>query len=152
MENNKEILQTEELDIGYSSSNIIQNTLNLRANKGEMICIMGVNGSGKSTLIRTLSGLQKKINGSIKIDNKELNPNKPKTLANLISVVLTDRIDDINLTVYDMICLGQFPYSSWIGKLTKENKQIVNQTIELLNLQTYLNKFIYQLSDGELKN
>jgi branched-chain amino acid transport system ATP-binding protein len=46
--------------------------LSLEVKKGEITSIVGANAAGKSTLLRTLSGLLKRVSGSIKFNEKEL--------------------------------------------------------------------------------
>jgi iron complex transport system ATP-binding protein len=65
------LLCTTCLSIGFKSRNgkdlCLQDELNLELTEGELICLIGPNGCGKSTLIRTLSGLQPPLSGSIRI-------------------------------------------------------------------------------------
>lgn len=43
--------------------------------ESDVVCLIGSSGSGKSTLLRCLNFLEKKDNGSIIIEGKEVNPN-----------------------------------------------------------------------------
>jgi len=65
------LLQTHSLSIGYGNYTVLQD-LNLLAESGNLICLIGTNGSGKSTLLRTLGGLQKQLKGNILIQGKML--------------------------------------------------------------------------------
>ncbi|GIY09530.1 ATP-binding cassette sub-family F member 3 [Caerostris darwini] len=51
------VLQLDEVTFSYSSSpTIVLNNVNLSANMGSRICIVGDNGSGKTTLLKLLIG------------------------------------------------------------------------------------------------
>jgi iron complex transport system ATP-binding protein len=38
------------------------------------------------------------------------------TVAQNLSVVLTEKLPPSNLTVFELIALGRQPYTNWIGK------------------------------------
>jgi len=40
----------------------------------------------------------------------------------LIALVLTDRVDIDNATVYDIVSFGRHPYSNWRGSFRKRMK------------------------------
>ena len=154
MTNKKNILETEDLCIGYFSKkqNIrIANDLNITLQQGELVCILGKNGIGKSTLLRTLTKVQPKISGNIILKNKSLEKYSALDLSKSISLVLTEKIPPSNLTVYELIALGRQPYTNWLGNLTQEDKNQVNFAIEQTNLQDLVNNRCDELSDGQLQ-
>ena len=124
------ILQTQHLSIGYSSkaqTKVIASDVSIQLEKGKLIGLVGANGIGKSTLLRTLTGIQKSISGTVLLNEKPIESFEPLALAQQISVVLTEKLPPSNLTVYELIALGRQPYTNWIGKLTEEDKiQIEN--------------------------
>lgn len=62
-------LEITDLKFGYENNNLIINNLNLKAKKGEIICILGESGCGKSTLLKLLLRFYKKNSGTIKYNN-----------------------------------------------------------------------------------
>lgn len=147
-----QILTTYHLNIGYAkgkSITLVQEDLNLELFQGEMVCLIGPNGSGKSTLMRTLSGVQKSLSGTITIDGKDIKEFSQKELALKIALVLTDKVEVDNATVRDVVALGQHPYSHWLGGMTEKGKKIINEAIRLAHLEHKKFSFISELSDGE---
>ena len=70
------ILSTSNLSIGYTTKKetiVIAENLNLKLQEGKLIALIGANGIGKSTLLRTLTGIQKPISGSVILNTKNLN-------------------------------------------------------------------------------
>jgi ABC-type cobalamin/Fe3+-siderophores transport systems, ATPase components len=62
------ILAANDLAVGYFSKkrpNVISKDIQFSIAEGELVGLVGANGIGKSTLLRTLAGIQPKINGSI---------------------------------------------------------------------------------------
>lgn len=141
-------LTTHNLAIGYERK-IIQDNLNLTSETSKMIALLGTNGTGKSTLLRTLASLQPPLEGEIKYDDKSLVKLTPIERAKIVSVVLTDTVFSEQMTVYDLICMGRIPYTSWTNKITKEDDLIIKQSAEQVNLQHKLTYSINKLSDGE---
>ena len=89
------ILSTRNLSIGYAKKNskyVVQSQLQLELKAGELVCLIGPNGCGKSTLLRTISGLQKAIEGEVLMNGKELHQLSVARRARRIALVLTDQI------------------------------------------------------------
>ena len=146
------ILTTLNLSIGYSKkgkTDIIQSELNLRLRAGELVCLIGPNGSGKSTLLRTLTGLQKPLSGIILIDGRDIITIKQHEKALMLALVLTERVDIENTTVYNLVSLGRHPYSNWWGNVTDEDNTIILEAIEMVHLVHKMHQNINELSDGE---
>jgi iron complex transport system ATP-binding protein len=148
----KTILTTQGLRVGYNSAKeekVLFSRLDLKLNKGELTCLLGPNGSGKSTLIRTLTGIQKPLSGTVSIAGRQLDTYSQKELARSISLVLTDRNAPGNLTGYALVSLGRFPYTSWMGSLGEADKERIHQAMASTGTLAFANRHIGELSDGE---
>ena len=97
------MIHLENLSIGYRakhSPKVVVSGLSADIGGGELTCLLGANGVGKSTLLRTLSAFQPKLGGHIYIIGKELEEYADCDLARLLGVVLTERPDVHNLSVW----------------------------------------------------
>ena len=154
-DSNKDIiLKTENLSIGYSSKKeqaVIASNLNIELQKGKFVCILGKNGIGKSTLLRTLSKVQAKLSGAILIHNKNLNSYSEIELSKTMSLVLTEKLPESNLTVFELIALGRQPYTNWVGKLLQSDIDKVYEAMRLTKIEHLSHKKYYELSDGQLQ-
>ena len=154
MNSNLHILTTDDLTIGFeikNKKNVISKDLNIGIKKGKLTALVGENGIGKSTLLRTLTGIQKPLNGQVIVDNKNLNSYNALELAKKLSVVLTERIPMSNLTVYELIALGRQPYTNWLGKLNELDLEKINTAIQITQIEHLLDKKYYEISDGQLQ-
>jgi iron complex transport system ATP-binding protein len=127
----------------------VQKGLNLKADSGRLICLIGRNGCGKSTLLRTLAGLQPPLCGQVMLDNKNITKLSDNERSTLLSLVLTDKIEVENLTIFELAALGRFPYTSWNGALREEDKKIVQNALNQVNLLSLKDKMLSEVSDGE---
>lgn len=137
------LLRAHDLTVGYDQ--ILFEGLNLEIKSGELVCFMGANGAGKSTLIRTLAGLQQPVRGSV----TDANGNRPDVRT--IAVVLTEKISAVNMTVRELIAFGRYPYLDWTVRLTSDDRRVIEESIDKVNVGHLLTKKLFELSDGQLQ-
>ena len=104
-----------------------------------MVCMLGPNGCGKSTLLRTLAGLQPPLSGKYSLigeagltaqrSNSESGLTAKRS-AQSIALVLTERLSMDNTTVHDVVAMGRYPYTSFLGGLTAEDEDIINEALQ----------------------
>ncbi|MES2543588.1 MAG: ABC transporter ATP-binding protein [Bacteroidota bacterium] len=151
---NEIILNANGISIGYSNKkekNIVASNIDITLEKGKLIALIGANGIGKSTLLKTITGIQKPIMGTVFLNNTDINELNSLTLAQNLSVVLTEKLPPSNLTVFELVALGRQPYTNWIGKLTDEDILKVNEAMELTQIVPLKDKKHYEISDGQLQ-
>jgi len=142
------LLQTNGLSIGYGDY-CVQKNLDLSVQDGQLICLIGTNGCGKSTLLRTLAGLQKPLHGTILVQGNFLSKLSITERSVLLSLVLTDAIYGENMTVRDLVAMGRFPHTNWLGTLSESDKNSISTAIEQVNLSHKENCYLNEISDGE---
>ena len=150
-------ISTNKLCIGYRVQNTeyrVQTELDFALNKGEMVCMLGPNGCGKSTLLRTLAGLQPALAGEYNLTTNDQRPT-----AKNIALVLTERLSMDNTTVHDVVAMGRYPYTSFLGGLSDVDEQIIAEAIGQVGFRQnteyrtqntdILSSFFNAHSDGE---
>ena len=141
-----------DLSIGYQTkkgTKVVAEHLDATINSGELTCLLGQNGIGKSTLLRTLSGFQPKLAGSITIGDRELDSYTDRELARMIGVVLTERPDVQQMTAREMVSLGRSPYTGFWGRLSADDEQVVSEALRLVDIESLEERLVSTLSDGE---
>ncbi|MEM9078860.1 MAG: ABC transporter ATP-binding protein [Bacteroidota bacterium] len=144
------ILTADKLSIGYSSATIAEN-ISFSLSEGTLCGIVGINGIGKSTLLRTLGGLQPTLSGKIEILRNELERLSYVQLAQKRSMVLTEQSTSKNLTVQELIGLGRQPHTNWLGRLTKRDKNRIEESITTFLLDKLRHRKCHELSDGQFQ-
>ena len=146
------MIDIKHLEIGYTDKrkNIsVFKNINLTLSAGNLIGLMGDNGIGKSTFLKTLTGNLAPLSGEIVLNSKTISNYSAQQLAQLLSIVITEKVGGFNLTVWDVVASGRTPYISIFGKLNAEDEGIVNSTLQQLNLEPLKDKLIDALSDGQ---
>ena len=148
------VLETKNLTIGYQQKKvkkIITSDVNLSIEKGKFVALIGKNGIGKSTFLRTISKVQSQLSGEVFLNEKDLSTYSNKELATNLSLVLTERLPESQLTVFELIALGRQPYTNWVDKLSKNDVDKINKAIQLTEVEHLKEHRFYELSDGQLQ-
>lgn len=146
------MIDIKQLEIGYidKRKNIsVFKNINLTLSAGNLIGLMGDNGIGKSTFLKTITGNLVPLSGEIILNSKPISNYSAQQLAQLLSIVITEKVGGFNLTVWDVVASGRTPYISIFGKLTAEDEGVVNSSLQRLNLEPLKYKLIDALSDGQ---
>lgn len=113
--------------------------INLEIADGEFVCIVGPSGCGKSTLLEIVAGLQKHTEGSVFLDDTQINgPSRD------IGVVFQDAALFPWRTIKKNILYGM----ETAGVSKKEQEEKLEYYLQLMGLQGFENKYPSQLSGG----
>ncbi len=146
------LIEINNLKFTYSSRNSFSldiDSWNIK--KGNFTFLLGPNGSGKSTLLKILTRILNCYSGTIKLKNKEINSYKRKDYAKLIAYVPQSILTIFPYSVYETVMMGRTPYLNTMGFETNEDKKIVNEILELLEITHLRKKGINEISGGELQ-
>ena len=142
------MIRFQDLTLGYGSRILIEK-LSTRVKPGELTALVGRNGTGKSTLLRAIAGLGEILSGDIILADKPINKLSTAERASTISFVTTDKVRIANLRCRDVVALGRAPYTNWIGRMQKQDEEIVMRSMELVGMGDYADKTMDRMSDGE---
>lgn len=121
---------------------------NLELEQGEFIALIGANGSGKSTLMDLL--VQGKFpNGKVTLEGKNWNNLKLMERAHAITLVDNHFLGFDYMKVREYLELGRHSYTSFTGRLSQEDRSIVQKYSDTLHLDSLLSQSTSTLSDGE---
>lgn len=135
-------LLLRNITAAYGDFKVIEN-LNLEVAPKEILVLMGVSGSGKTTLLKTILGILNPTIGEIVLHGK-----------NITHLPIEQRNIGYLSQNY-----GLFPHLSVAGNIAyglrirgidiKEQKRIVSQMLELVDLSGYEHRSISELSGGQ---
>lgn len=146
-------IQLKDLSIGYKLHNgktkTIASHINASVESGMLTCLIGRNGTGKSTLLRTMTGFIPPLDGQVILEGRDLSMSSATERARIISIVLTERPETDNITVNELVGMGRLPYTNFWGTLQEEDRQIVDDAMQMIGIYELRNRKIGTLSDGE---
>jgi len=100
------MLEVKGIHSHYGKSHILHG-VSLELNQGELVCLLGRNGVGKSTTLKSIMGIVRPTQGSIRFDGKELVGSQPYQIARLgVGYVPEDRRIFKSLTVHENLLMG----------------------------------------------
>ena len=140
--------KTDGLSVGYNGKTLIHD-IDIALERGGILTLIGPNGSGKSTILKTVARQLAAIRGSVTVDGSELFKMTSKELAKKQAVVLTERIRPELYTVREIVGLGRYPYTNMVGRLTREDRRIVDDSLSLVNAKELAERDFMTLSDGQ---
>lgn len=115
--------------------------------KGKVISLIGPNGAGKSTVMGIISRLIARDAGNVRFEGTDISQWKSKELSKRLAILTQSNNIQMKLTVRELIAFGRFPYSG--GRLTDEDKAIIDKAIEYMELEDFEDHFIDELSGGQ---
>jgi branched-chain amino acid transport system ATP-binding protein len=99
------MLEIEGLSAWYGEARVLDNA-SLSVQAGEVVTLVGRNGAGKTTLLRSVMGLHRQIEGTVRLDGSELGHRSPDFRARAgLGWVPDDRGIYASLTVSENLLL-----------------------------------------------
>lgn len=142
------VLDVNCISSGYGARKIISD-ISFSVARGEFAGIIGPNGSGKTTLFRTLSRYLPLFNGTIKLNDLELNAYRFKDFAKHIAVLPQSLNIPFSFSVEQFVALGRYPYTGSFRTLDDEDKRVIDMVLSQTDICGLRKRSIAQLSGGE---
>jgi iron complex transport system ATP-binding protein len=144
------MLEIKNLYSGYDGVDIIHD-ISLKAENGEFLCVIGPNGCGKSTLLKSIARIIP-YRGNVIADNQELSSFSRKNLAKKIALMGQSSEIYFPYSVYDTVSLGRYAHTEgFLKSLSAEDREIINDILNRLELYEEKDRMINELSGGQLQ-
>ncbi len=138
------MLKVSDLQCKYDDQTVV-NGVSFSIEQGDICCLLGPSGCGKTTVLRALAGFHEISGGEILLQNKIVS--KPGTL-------LPPEQRDIGMVFQDY---ALFPHLSVAAnvqfglkqKELSQQKKIVEDLLELVNLGDYRDRYPHEISGGQ---
>lgn len=136
----------KELTKKYDGKPVVD-SVSFEIPKGKVLSLIGPNGAGKSTVMGVISRLIARDEGLVDFEGQDISRWKRKELAKKLAILTQTNNVQMKLTVRELVAFGRFPYSG--GRLTEEDRQIIDMAIAYMELEEFENRFIDELSGGQ---
>ncbi len=141
------MLTVQNLTVSYGGNRPAVEDVSFEIKKPALIGILGPNGAGKSTLIK---GILKLVSskGTVLFNQQPFS----KIQREIAYVEQKSAIDDtFPITVRECVSLGLYPKMSWFKKISKAQWEQVDAALEKVNMLSYKNNQIGELSGGQFQ-
>jgi iron complex transport system ATP-binding protein len=141
-------LEVKDLTLGYGDY-IVLKDINVKIPKNKITILIGSNGCGKSTLVKTMARLLKPISGKVTLGDISVFDKSAKEIAKELSILTQNPSAPDDLTVFNLVKQGRYPYQKWFSQWSKDDEKIVEYALEKTGLTDIRNKRISDLSGGQ---
>lgn len=141
-------LEINQVDFSYFDGLVLED-INLSVKAGEMVGLLGPNGSGKTTLIKLASGILKPTRGEIRLDGNNLSRLSRRFIASNVAVVPQQFHIPFAFTASEVVMLGRTPFFRALADESETDRQVVDNSLELVGISELVERRFDELSGGE---
>ncbi|OBW91877.1 iron ABC transporter [Gallibacterium salpingitidis] len=141
-------LSTHQLTVGYGKK-IILNKLNVNFPDNQITALIGPNGCGKSTLLKSIARLIPIKQGEVLLNNKNIWHYSANQFAQQLALLPQHHITPEGINVRSLISYGRSPYLNLWGKLKAEDKEKIEEAMEITQVTSLANNLVTDLSGGQ---
>ena len=138
------VIKVSHLSANYLGTPVLKD-VNFEVAKGKMVGLIGPNGAGKSTLIKAMLGLIKS-SGDVLIDGK---PSSKRSCSFAYMKQGSDYDLSFPILVKDVVMLGLYPSMGLFRRPSKSHKLLVEEALKAVEMETFKNRQIAELSGGQ---
>lgn len=142
------MIDLKEVSKNYGEKKVVTEVC-LPIEEEKLTAFIGPNGAGKSTLLSMISRLISIDAGQIYLDHNEVKAWRSNELSKKLSILKQSNGVNLRITVRELVSFGRFPYSK--GRLTSEDKELIDYALEKLGLVEMAEDRIDTLSGGQLQ-
>ena len=143
-------MEIKHLFFSYGKNMVIKD-LNLKIEKGKITTLLGANGCGKSTLFKLITRVEKPKMGLITLDGKNIKNIERKEFAKKVAIVRQKNQISGDIRVEELVSYGRNPYLGFMQKPNKDDKDKIEQAIEVCGLEKIRNEKVNSLSGGQVQ-
>lgn len=140
----KPILEVKNIECQHRGHTVVQD-MSCHINEGDLHCMLGPSGCGKTTVLRAIAGFQPLHHGEIYLNGEQIScPGYTKAPEKRqIGMVFQDYALFPHMNVTQNISFGLR------DKDDKEQRNIVEQMLEIVDLSGYGDRYVHELSGGQ---
>ncbi|MDU1320675.1 MAG: ABC transporter ATP-binding protein [Clostridium botulinum] len=141
-------ITTTNLAIAYEDKLIVDG-LNMNIPKGKITTIIGPNGCGKSTVLKTIGRILKPKEGLVYLNGDDIRNLSTKEVAQKMAILPQSPQAQGGLTVGELVSYGRFPHKKGLGKLSPEDKKVIEWALDITKLTELEVTMVDNLSGGQ---
>lgn len=144
----KYYFRAEKMSVGYGKHPLIEN-IEICLKKGEILTLIGPNGAGKSTILKSIAKQLALMGGTVYLGEQSVEQMTGAELSQNMAVVFTEKLRTEMMTCEEVVATGRYPYTGRFGLLSEQDRQSVEEAMELVHVTAIKNQDFTQISDGQ---
>lgn len=142
------LLSAKNLTVGYAGKAVVRG-IGLEVSAGQIVTLIGPNGAGKSTILKTVTRQLAPLEGTVRLDGKELSTLSEHQIARTMAILMTSRTASDLMTCYEVVSAGRYPYTGRLGILSAEDRLEVRRAMEMVGVTALAERDFSCVSDGQ---
>ncbi|MEW9095897.1 MAG: ABC transporter ATP-binding protein [Clostridiaceae bacterium] len=142
------MIKINDLKLCYDEKIILDN-INLSIEKGKITALIGSNGCGKTTLIKAIARILAPKKGTVLMEDKDILKMPSKEVSKLLAMLPQSSNAPEDLTIYDLVKQGRYPYHNLLSFWSKKDESIVLESIRKMGLIDEKDRTLGNLSGGQ---
>ena len=124
-------------------------SVDLHADRGQLVGVIGPNGAGKSTLLRAISGMLRHQGGTVWLDGTELHAISAKEIAARLALVPQIAPYTHGFTALELVLMGRYPHLGRFQIEGREDDRIAKDAMRVTETEQFADRTLDTLSGGE---
>jgi iron complex transport system ATP-binding protein len=145
----RHVLSARGVQFGYRPAEPVLRGVDVQAQAGRLMCLLGPNGSGKTTLLRCMLGQLTPQAGAILLDGRDLRKHSARGLARLMAYVPQFPQSAFGFSAMELVLMGRFAHTGVLGMTTEHDAAIAREAMRMTETQTLAGRTLDELSGGE---
>ncbi len=140
-------IECRDLVVRYGRRTVVQ-AFSESVRSGEWLGLIGPNGAGKSSLLKAIVGVVPS-SGEVVVDGSPMSLRSRSRRAALVAYVPQDPMLPSDMTGFEYALLGRAPYIGYFGSESRQDRAMVADVLDRLELAAFADRKLGQLSGGE---
>jgi len=143
------ILTARGVRFAYAADRPVLRGVDLTADRGKLLCVLGPNGSGKTTLLRCLLGELRCREGTIVVEGRRLAHYRPRGLARTLAYVPQFPRSAFAFTAAEIVRMGRLSHTGALGLTGAQDREVVRLAMRMTDTEAFAGRTLSELSGGE---
>ena len=123
--------------------------VDVRAGRGRFVGVIGPNGAGKSTLLRTLAGVLRHQQGTVRLEASDLRSMTAGDVARLVALIPQVAPYTQGFTALELVLMGRYPHLGRFEVEGEADDRIARSAMRLTETEELSARTLDTLSGGE---